>query len=66
MGPRTRKAVASILMLVFLALYVWGAATLADRLPDNRVIEVIYFAIVGVAWGLPLLPLMKWAETGRL
>ena len=66
MGPRTRKAVASILMLVFLALYVWGAATLADRLPDNRVIEVIYFAIVGVAWGLPLLPLMKWAETDRL
>jgi hypothetical protein len=50
---------------VFLGAYVVGAVTLADHLPKLGWVRLLYFAIVGVAWGLPLLPLISWAERGR-
>ena len=33
---------------------------LFEHLPDNRLIHLAYFAIAGLAWGLPLMPLMSW------
>jgi hypothetical protein len=37
----------------------------ADRLPDNRVVELIYFILAGTLWGVPLLPLITWTQSGR-
>jgi hypothetical protein len=65
MGPRARRAVASAGMLIFLGVYVWAAIAVADRLPDSPLIDALYYLIVGTAWGLPLLPLLKWAEGGK-
>ena len=64
MPPRLRKLIGSLGVLIFLAAYIVVAVTLADQLPDNRVIELLYFAVAGVAWGVPLLPLFRWIETG--
>ena len=50
---------------MFLAGYVWAATTLADRLPNDMWIKLVYFAVVGVGWGLPILPLMTWMNRGR-
>ena len=61
MSPRVRKLVGSVGVLAFLGVYVWAAATLAERLPDNTVVQLIYFAVVGTAWGFPLIPLLSWA-----
>lgn len=65
MPPRARRAVAALAIVVFLAVYVWAAIFVADRLPDAAWIDALYFLIVGTAWGVPLLPLLKWAEGGR-
>jgi hypothetical protein len=65
MGQRARRAVAGLGILVFLAFWVWAAVTVADLLPDHPLVDALYFLIVGTAWGVPLLPLLKWAEGGR-
>lgn len=65
MSPHLRKLIGSIALLVFLATYVVVAATLADHLPDHRLVQLLFFAVVGIAWGVPLLPLFTWMELGR-
>ncbi|HEV7228196.1 DUF2842 domain-containing protein [Brevundimonas sp.] len=62
MPPRARRAVASLGMVVFLGVYVWAAIAVADLLPESALIDALYFVIAGTAWGLPLFPLIKWAE----
>lgn len=64
MGPRTRKAIASIGVLIFLAFYVWLVTVLSGFIPAVWWAQVLYFAVAGLAWGVPILPLLKWAETG--
>ena len=64
MGPRTRKAVASLGVLAFLCVYVWAVTALAGFVPAAWWAQVLYFAVAGLAWGLPILPLLKWAEKG--
>jgi hypothetical protein len=65
MNKRARKALGGLGILAFLVLYAVAAVTLAGHLPDNRAIQMIYFAVAGIAWGLPLVPLIKWMEGGR-
>jgi Protein of unknown function (DUF2842) len=65
MPPRLRKLVGSVAVLAFLATYIAVAVTLADRLPDNRLVQLVYFVVVGTAWGLPLFPLIAWMQRGR-
>jgi hypothetical protein len=65
MNIRTRKAVGAVAMLSFLAFYVLVAATLAGHLPDNRAAHMAFFVIAGMAWCLPLVPLVYWMENGR-
>ncbi|MBI5942116.1 MAG: DUF2842 domain-containing protein [Caulobacterales bacterium] len=60
MNPRIRKLVGMVAILLFLVLYVSAAVAIADHLPRHPAVSLIYFAIVGVAWGLPLFPLMSW------
>jgi len=57
---RLRKLIGGLGIMVFLAAYVWAVTSLYDYLPDNRAIHLVYFAVAGLAWGLPLLPLMSW------
>ena len=64
MSPHLRKLVGSVGVLVFLAAYIAVAVALADHLPDNRLAELAFFAIVGIAWGVPILPLFTWMERG--
>jgi hypothetical protein len=65
MHPRLRSFIGSVAILVFLVGYVWAATAIADRLPDDPMIKLVYFAVAGLAWGLPLLPLMTWMNRGR-
>ncbi|MFZ4066741.1 MAG: DUF2842 domain-containing protein [Phenylobacterium sp.] len=65
MPRRLRSFVGSVLILIFLAGYVWAATAIADRLPNDMRIKLVFFALAGVGWGLPILPLMTWMERGR-
>lgn len=64
MGPRTRKAIATIGVIGFLAFYVWLVTVLSGFIPAVWWAQVLYFAVAGLAWGVPILPLLKWAEKG--
>ena len=65
MPPRLRSFVGSVLILVFLAAYVWAATAIADLMPDKPMLKLAFFAVAGVACGLPILPLMSWMNRGR-
>ena len=64
MGPRTRKAIGGVGILVFLAAYVMIAVSIGTRLPDQWMIRLAYYAVVGMVWGLPLIPLISWMNSG--
>jgi hypothetical protein len=34
-------------------------------LPANDGVKLAYFAIVGIGWGLPIIPLITWMNRGR-
>lgn len=65
MGPRTRSAVASIGVVAFLIFYVWAVVSLASCVPDVWWAQVLYFAVAGLAWGVPILPLISWAGRAK-
>ena len=65
MPARVRKLIGSVAILVFLAAYVALAVTVADRLPNHWAAHLAFFLIVGMAWGVPLLPLITWMNRGR-
>jgi hypothetical protein len=62
MNQRTRKAVGCLVLLAYLALYAVLAASLglalAPLLPNWA--ELIFYAVAGIAWVLPLKPLFGW------
>jgi hypothetical protein len=62
MGPRTRRAIAALGVCAFLIFYVWAVISIGAHLPDNQIVRLLYYGIAGIAWGLPLLPLLSWAE----
>ncbi|WP_292071356.1 DUF2842 domain-containing protein [Brevundimonas sp. UBA7534] len=65
MHPRLRRLVAAFGVLAFLAFWVWALIVLRELLPASQWIDFLFFAVGGTAWGLPLIPLLKWAERGR-
>jgi hypothetical protein len=66
MTPRLKKFVGLFILLPGLLLYFGGVVSLAERLPEFWVIKLVYFIVTGLAWALPVIPLMKWmnAEGG--
>jgi hypothetical protein len=65
MTARVRKIFGGMGLLAFLAAYIWAATAVSDHLPETGPWKMIYFAVVGVAWGLPILPLISWMNRGR-
>jgi uncharacterized membrane protein YeaQ/YmgE (transglycosylase-associated protein family) len=53
------------IILLFLGVYIGLALIVADHLPNNRAVQLLFFVIAGMGWGVPLLPLLSWMETGR-
>ncbi|HEY1605718.1 MAG TPA: DUF2842 domain-containing protein [Allosphingosinicella sp.] len=62
--PSWRKPVGILLILLLIAFWAWLAATVADWLPDFRLLRLLFFLTAGLIWILPLKPLLKWMERG--
>lgn len=60
MNPRLKTLIGSLAILLFLFGYVVAALAIADHVPQHWAAQLAYFLVVGTAWGLPLIPLMKW------
>lgn len=64
MNPRVKKFIGTIVMIAFLAFYVMIVSAIAPAVLKNanKIVEMAFYVIAGVAWTLPLLPLIKWME----
>lgn len=62
MGPRTRRFVAMIGVLAFVVFWIWAVLEVRRFMPPGALIDLLFYAIAGIGWGVPLYPLFKWAE----
>ena len=60
MSPRLRKFIGLIGILAFCAAYIFVVSTVGDYLPDHWAVRLIYYAVAGTLWGVPLFPLIRW------
>ncbi len=59
-----RKLVGSLLLLAWLVAYIAVAAVIGDRIASEHwAWKVLYFPVAGVAWVLPLKPLIRWIHS---
>jgi len=56
-----RKLIGSLVIVAWMVAYIAVAAVVGDRISSEHwVWKLLYFPIVGVAWVLPLKPLLRW------
>lgn len=62
MSMRWKKLLGTLVIIIWLIVYAVVAARLAyDILPEaNWLAELAYYMIAGLAWILPLMPLIWW------
>ena len=65
MRSRQRKFVGTVLTIAFVVVYALVAMALAQArfvqgAPD--LLQWIYYAVIGMAWVLPVMPLIRWME----
>jgi uncharacterized membrane protein YuzA (DUF378 family) len=68
MPQRTRKFIGTVAMLVFVVVYALIAMMLAQARPTQEapvLLQTLIYAVLGLAWILPLMPLIRWMEGGR-
>jgi len=65
MPRRARKLIGGVAMLVFVVVYALIAMALAQARPLQEapaLVQSLGYVILGLAWTLPLMPLIKWRE----
>ncbi|AWB20991.1 DUF2842 domain-containing protein [Methylobacterium currus] len=64
MRRRTRSFVGAIVMIAFVLIYAPVAMALADsRIAQTPpLVQSVLYAILGIAWIFPLMPLIRWME----
>lgn len=64
MNPRIKKFFGTIVMVLFVAFYALVVAALAPRFLTgaNKFAEMMFYVIAGLAWTIPLLPIIRWME----
>lgn len=64
MPVRLRKFIGLIAILIWLPFYALLATRFAaDILPDAHwAVALGFYAVAGLAWTLPLLPLIRWMQ----
>lgn len=64
MNPRVKKLIGAILMVAFVIFYALVVMAVAPRIlaGASKLVEMAFYVIAGLAWTLPLLPLIRWME----
>ncbi len=65
MNPHIKKLIGAVGILAFLALYIAVAMIVAEFLPRFWLVKLIYFVVVGTAWGVPIIPFITWMNKER-
>ncbi|MFL5126409.1 MAG: DUF2842 domain-containing protein [Microvirga sp.] len=64
MPRRLRKLIGTVVMIAFVMAYALFAMALADsRVSEaSELVRALAYAALGLAWVLPLMPLIRWME----
>ncbi|HEY7385898.1 MAG TPA: DUF2842 domain-containing protein [Beijerinckiaceae bacterium] len=64
MPRRTRKLIGTIAILMFVLVYGPVAMALAESriMEAPKLIQTIAYVVLGLAWIVPILPLIRWME----
>ena len=65
MSVRTRKFIGAFLLVAFVCGYAILVVMVGEHLPDLAWVKGVFFAVAGLAWGGPILPLLGWMSRGR-
>ena len=68
MSPRFRKLLGAFVMIAFVLVYALVAMALADSRPMHEApafVQTALYVVLGLAWVLPLMPLIRWMEGAR-
>ncbi|WAC49005.1 DUF2842 domain-containing protein [Asticcacaulis sp. SL142] len=57
-----RRLIACAGVVVFLCVYVALVSNIAAHLPENKLIELLYYGLAGILWGIPVIPIISWSE----
>lgn len=64
--PSWRKPAGALLILAIIAVWVFAVASLSGIVGGwPRMAQATFYLIAGIAWILPLRPLLLWMETGK-
>jgi hypothetical protein len=64
--PSWRKPAGIGLILLLITVWAVVVVTVAERLGTLPwPVWALYYLVAGIAWVLPLKPLLRWMETGR-
>jgi nucleoside permease NupC len=65
MSARARKLIGGVVMIAFVGVYALIAMALAQSRPLQEappLLQTLGYIALGLAWTLPLMPLIKWME----
>jgi hypothetical protein len=64
MPRRTRKLIGTLAIFVFVIVYGPLAMALAESriLEAPKLVQTLAYLVLGLAWVLPLMPLIRWME----
>ena len=61
MQPDMRKLIGSLVIVAWMVAYIDVAGVVGDRIAtEHWAWKLLYFPIVGLAWVLPVKPLLRW------
>jgi hypothetical protein len=64
MNPRLRKLIGLFAILAFLLLYIGLVVRVAAYVPNHGPLQFAFYALAGICWGIPILPLLSWMNRG--
>jgi hypothetical protein len=64
-SARVRKLIGLVGILAFIAAYVVLMSFIGEHIPDHWAAQVAFYAVAGLSWGIPILPLIAWMNRGR-
>jgi hypothetical protein len=65
MRSRQRKLIGAIFMVVFVIVYALAAmmrAQVTALKVESGVLRLLIFAVLGLGWAVPMVPLIAWME----
>jgi hypothetical protein len=65
MSMRLRKLIGIVGILAFIVFYMGLVVRLSNYVPDHGPLQFVFYALAGVCWGVPILPLISWMNRGR-